>query len=97
MCSSDLGVSLLPDLDGGFFVGGGLFVFGHLWVGFSTVEVLPDVGHHSRVFDRKGPTGVVGGSSEDWDAGEGRERGCFVAHGRGGTRGGEGVGVGDLE
>ena len=30
--------------------------------------------------------GIVGGSSKDRDAGEGRERGCFVAHGGSGTQ-----------
>ena len=92
--TQSLGVGFLPDFDGGEFVGGGFVVLGgDFWVGFSTVKVLPDVGHHSRVFDRKGPAGVVGGSGKDRDAGQGGERGCFVAHGGSGTR--EGVERGD--
>ena len=71
--TQSLGVCLFPGFDGGEFVGSGLFVLSWFGLGFSTVEVLPNVCHHSRVLDRKGPTGVVGGSGQDWDAGEGRE------------------------
>ena len=81
--AQSLGVGFLPDLDGGLLVGGGLFVFGQFGVGFSTIEVLPNVCHHSRILDREGPAGIVGGSGKNWDVGQRGERGQFVAHGRG--------------
>ena len=81
--TQSLGVGFLPDFDGSEFVGGGFVVLGgDFGVGFSTVKVLPDIGHHSRVLDHKGPTGVVGGTGKNWNAGQRGEQGCFVAHGK---------------